>query len=196
MIKVINKTSKRRNPENNKIFLEKYFPDIKFTLFAGGKEKEVHKFTITKSIIVDNTLLKPGKYVILLPHEFIKYYDVKLLNRLKLFSKYGLIPKIYIYNKNFIISKYIDGDNLSDVFKNFTKYEKIKIVNKIEELINIYHKLGFVHGDLTIANVLITLTGKLYIIDPNELIEDYEINEYKHSDYDDLRYIREKYNLL
>jgi serine/threonine protein kinase len=196
MIKVKNKNSKCRNPDNNKLFLEEYFPDIKFTLFAGGKDKEVHKFTISKSIIIDNMIIKPGKYVILLPHEFIEYYDVKLLNRINLFSKYGLIPKIYVYNKNFIIMKYIEGDNLSDVFHKFNKQEKIKIVNKIEELISVFHKLKFVHGDLTIANVLITSAGKLYIIDPNELIADYEFDTYKQGDIEDLAYIREKYNLL
>lgn len=193
----ISNVRKRKNPLDNILFLETNFPDIEFTMFGNGKDSEVYKFSIKKNIIVGNTLLKPGKYVIKLPHEYIEFYDVKYLNKVNLFSKYGLIPKIYVYNKNFIIMKFIEGDNLYDVFNTFTRQEKIDIVNDIEKIIKIYHKLKFVHGDLTIANVLITPSRKLYIIDPDPLIID-GFEEYvdPDSDYDALGYIRKKYGLL
>jgi predicted Ser/Thr protein kinase len=193
----ISNIRKCKNPSDNILFLETNFPDIEFTIFGNGKDSEVYKFSIKKNIIVDNILLKPGKYVMKLPHEYIEFYDVKYLNKVDLFSKYGLIPKIYAYNKNFVIMKFIEGDNLRSIFNSFTRQEKIDIVNDIEKIIKIYHKLKFVHGDLTIGNVLITPSKKLYIIDPDPLIID-GFEEYvgPDSDYDALDYIRKKYGLL
>lgn len=61
--------------------------------------------------------------------------------------------------------KYLYSVRLSEIFENssFSNLNKREIGNKIIDLINKWHKLGFYHGDLNTGNILITKNDVIFI---------------------------------
>lgn len=205
------KVRKRKNPEIDIIeFLEDLKPhedDIKVQSIAEGGYGETYIFQIrNKKVLNNGIVLNPGEYLIKRffnnsANEVINKKEIEYLIKL---SNYGLIPKIYYIDRNFVIMKFIEALPLSEYIDNdlFTESEKDKIVERLYVLISKWHELGFAHGDLSLTNILITKTNKVYLIDPVMInLRNYDsevdeklafkqlINRYKKSDLVDLRQI-------
>lgn len=153
---------KKKNPHLYDI--EKYIGEnsSKFKYLNSGTEGDVYYFESYKSLIVNTEILKSGKYVLK-----IFSYDLgpKQINEFIKLSKYGVIPKIYVITKRYIIMKYIAGD----LYYYFKKEhpEKLKLINnKIEDLLEIWDKLDLSHGDLSEGNIIIGKNNSVYFIDP------------------------------
>lgn len=153
---------KRKNPHLYDI--EKHIGEnsSKFKYLSSGAEGDVYYFELNKSIVINTEVLKSGKYVLK-----IFSYDLgpKQINKFIKLSKYGVIPKIYVITKRYIIMKYIVG-NLYYYFKK-EHPEKLKSINnKIEDLIEVWEKLDLKHGDLSEGNIIIGKNDSVYFIDP------------------------------
>lgn len=165
MIKI---TRKKKNPhlEDIEYFIKNNSIDFKF--ISRGGEGKVFYFKLNKNLIINSNVLKSGEYALKI-FDNIGYsqnnkkglsYDK--INKLLLLSKYGLIPKIFIITKKYIISKYIHGTSYDEF-----EYNNPKVDSRIEELLKIWKKLGFHHGDVKSDNILISNDLKhVYIIDP------------------------------
>lgn len=137
-----------------------------------GADAEVYYFNLPqKAYILNDIFLNQGEYVIKIlktqkPNHPPRYSEEEI-NRLKKYSKYGIIPKIYYIDKNSIIMKYIKGITLKEFRKKYPEYPLTDIRNRIIELENIWWKIGkFTHSDLHDGNILITKDLKVYLIDP------------------------------
>lgn len=202
---------KRRNPEIDIIkFLEDLKPyenNIKVQSISEGGYGETYIFQINNRKVLNNgTILIPGEYLIKRffnnsANEVINRKEIEYLIKL---SNYGLIPKIYYIDRNFVIMKFIEALPLSVYIDNemFSESEKDKIIERLYTLISKWHQLGFAHGDLSFTNILITKNYKVYLIDPmmiNLRVYDSEIDQktalsqlvniHKKSDLRDLRQI-------
>lgn len=172
------KRYKKKNPELQKVvenILSKidHNNKIEFEYISDGSYAEIYKFNLKSNKLVDNKILKSGNYVLKIFRDPAKDKEI---NQLTKFSNYGLIPKIFIINKNFIIMKFIEGKTLWKFIEINDSFNRI-IFLKIERLIQKYHQLGFVHGDLHPDNILITNKINVYFIDPDiyyQVDEDYD----------------------
>lgn len=171
MIRVSKTRGKYRNPESTTIegFIKINSADFKF--ISRGGEGKVYYFRLIKSLVINNEILRSGKYTLKifdnkLTENNLNGLSIKKINHLELLSKYGLIPKIYIITKNYVISKYISGTPYYYIKREFPEYIEI-IENRINELIKIWEKLGFNHGDLSEGNIIVSDNMKhVYLIDP------------------------------
>ncbi|GAB1220394.1 hypothetical protein ENUP19_0052G0053 [Entamoeba nuttalli] len=122
--------------------------------------------------------------IFLIKHRFAKSYREPTLDKtmnkkrvsnenktLQRFNELNIpCPKIFYCNNLDIVMEYIDGKTLksfvNDMYKN-EKYsdEAICVMGKLGQLIGTIHKKGFIHGDLTTSNFMITQTGDIIIID-------------------------------
>lgn len=198
MIK-LKKKQKRKNPKLKyeiEEILSNFYPnsnDIKIEYIDKGLHAHTFKIKLDSKKIYNNTVLFPDTYVLKtllepsdsdhrLDREVWKPITIKGINRLKILSKYGLIPKIYYIDKYVIIMKYINGVSLQRLLDSSNKLhwkEYFKIINRANELRLKWKELGFQHGDLHDGNILITNSGKIYFIDPR-----YEEPRYKNADED------------
>lgn len=154
--------TKRKNPHLYDI--ERYLGEnsSKFKYLSSGTEGDVYYFESNKSLIINTEILQSGKYVLK-----IFSYDLgpKQINEFIKLSKYGVIPKIFIITKRYIIMKYIAGD----LYYYFKKEhpEKLELINeKIDYLIETWDRLGLKHGDLSEGNIIISKNNSVYFIDP------------------------------
>lgn len=147
---------------------------IDFKFIGEGSYGETYLFKLDQNKLFQNTILKPGKYILKVFKE-CKEEDIELpssseIKYLTKLSKYGLIPEIYIMTKEFNIMKYIEGVDFCDYsdffFKKNIPPNIDRIVNNIEKLIQTWHKLGFAHGDLACSNILISKNNRVFFIDP------------------------------
>lgn len=103
-------------------------------------------------------LLKEDKiHLKMLENEIEKYNILK---------KYNIIPKIISYdlkNNKKIIYEYIEGKNLSRI-KLYSNKEKLEILIKICDYLEIMHNKRIVHCDIN-PNNIITLKNEIKIID-------------------------------
>jgi len=195
------KTKKRKNPELESEVqetLSQFGKNIKFKYLAEGTNAETYYF-----VIKDSDKLNPGEYVIKLFFRSHLYMDDRVY--LKKLSKYGLIPKIYYIDGNFIIMKYIKGEPLSSIIYHLDNNKIISslfstvdlniILNNLKKLINKWHELGFTHGDLNLGNILVTNSKNVYLIDP-DLDTRLEIfDKHKKSDNNVVNKLIERVNL-
>lgn len=105
MIKLRKITEKRKNPHLNDIedFIKKN--SSKFEYLDRGGEAKVFYFKLNKSLVLNTEILKPGEYGLKIFDNNITQNNIgglsnKKIDKLKLLSKYGLIPKIYVITKN------------------------------------------------------------------------------------------------
>lgn len=172
--KVKPKARKRKNPELESEVKEILFgfgENIKFKYLSKGSYAKTYYF-----VIKDSEYLKSGEYVIKYFVDPEDYMSDLEINYLKKLSKYGLIPEIFYIDKKYIIMKYIRGVALDSFLKTnslgHTVSDKLSvdelnlILTKVAKLIKHWHKLGFSHNDLHDGNILITESGKIYLIDP------------------------------
>lgn len=166
MIKIL----KRKNPhlEDIKEFVKSNSSE--FIYLSTGGEGDVYYFKLNKRLILNTEILQSGEYVLKIFSDKRTQNNQgglssKKINKFLLLSKYGLIPKIFVISKKYIISKYIDGQTLSDFqFEYPGHMDEMNI--QIDKLIKIWNKLGFSHDDLSEGNILISNKGKMYFIDP------------------------------
>jgi RIO-like serine/threonine protein kinase len=65
--------------------------------------------------------------------------------------------------------KFVEGisvDRLISEDSNLNRGLKLYIYQNIEKELNLWHSMGFVHGDLFLRNVMISKEGKIWLIDP------------------------------
>jgi predicted Ser/Thr protein kinase len=156
--------------------------NIDFEFLSEGNDGELYKFKLDRNTLFDSIILKPGYYIL----KLFKY-PIKNLNRLKLLSDNGLIPKVYFIDSQYVIMKYIKAVNLYQFVKenkNKDLYDPDYIMDRLRFLISRWHKLGFAHGDLILGNILITKDYKIYLIDPK-----LDKDKYYEDDYADLEYL-------
>lgn len=163
------KPSKRKNPhlEDIKEFIENNSSDFKY--INKGVEGKAFYFKLDKKLILNTEILQSGEYVLKVFNEG-KNYSSKQINQLKLFSKYGLIPKVFIVTKKYVIMKYIRGFTLYSLY-NTLDYDDPRLLaidNKVEKLEKIWKKLGFEeYLDPNNENILVSEDFKhVYFIDP------------------------------
>lgn len=145
--------------------------------------------------IVDNYLLKPGKYV--LKYYFRDYLDRKHINYLKKLSDKKLIPKIYIITGKFIVMKFIEGRSLEELLdRNFYRsvLAKQDLIKKLKKELEKWHNHNFIHNDISLANIIIS-EDKIWFIDPDvswineiRLTDDIKNSEFKGIDLDFLEF--------
>lgn len=169
----------KRNPHLDDI--EEFIKNnsIEFQYLNEGVEGKVFYFRLNKRLVLNTKILQPGEYVLKVFFDTYKYSenDIKLY---LLISKYGLIPKVYLITKKYIVMKYINGIRLSD-FLNKSKNTyiskipisdrkeiKYKLMDRVEELYEIWRKLGLdEHVDPSEDNILVSNNFEhVYIIDP------------------------------
>jgi predicted Ser/Thr protein kinase len=164
--KVKRNPSAKNNYNDIKYFIK--FNSENFDEIGEGSEGKAFYFKLNSRLVVNAEVLNKGEYVLKITHR--KNYSSSELERLDLLSKYGLIPKIYIFNSKYIIMKYIKGKSLNDLLfdKELSKSEQSIIENKVEKLYDIWEKLGFdKYLDTNDENILVTSDlKKVYIIDP------------------------------
>lgn len=162
MIKRKVKKSKRKNPylqHEAKEFLRNLDPDINFKFIGEGNFGETYYFKTNHNILYRNIVLKPNQYILKIYTDSPSSSEIQYLIKL---SKYGLIPKIYYINYYFAIMKYIEGETLWD----YGPKTPPEFSLKLKKLIKKWHELGFAHGDISDTNILVTESGKIYLIDP------------------------------
>lgn len=107
------------------------------------------------------------------------------------------IPKIYEFkfeeNNNYIIFEYIKGKTLIKYdFKDIK--EKLNIMIKILDCLNLIHKYNIIHCDLKLSNILIDEFNNIKIIDYAiaKKDNDYEFQRIGTLEYASLEYIEQK----
>lgn len=176
------KSKPRNNPHLDDIaeYIQKN--SVAFEIIGEGGEAKAYLFQINKSLVLNAKLLYPGVYVL---KDYIKYENFKGLslhkiNKLTELSKYGVIPKIYIITKNYIIMDYVKGTSLKQIMNNYGPNSVMvrKLRKRILELEEIwFNNLKFDKYDVTLDrsnyNNFIIADGfeftekpKVYIIDP------------------------------
>ncbi len=77
------------------------------------------------------------------------------------------VPSVYYVDpdSNIIVMEYIDGSRLSDVIESLDPELLPKLAIDLGRQTCIMHKHGIYHGDLTIANIILSRNKNVYIID-------------------------------
>lgn len=183
------KVKKRKNPKEStaKIAKEilKYADDYEY--LSEGIESEVFCFKVSQPLYIKGINLEPGEYILKIPNKLFKESNLKYYSRL---SNLNLIPKIYVFSKNYIIMKYIKGEPLDKVIDSLSRSSRHSIFEDLKKSISKWHSLGIGHGDLKMCNILIT-SNKVHIIDPIVNFDDYVNNKYlMQNDSYDLKFIK------
>ena len=64
-----------------------------------------------------------------------------------------------------IIMKYVDGTRVKEMLDTLTSDGRIKLCEKVGQLIGRLHRNKIIHGDLTTSNMIITEGDKIFFID-------------------------------
>ena len=77
------------------------------------------------------------------------------------------VPQVYEIDtlNSTIIMKYIPGKKLKDVLDVLDDKKKVKIFFEIGRNIAILHKNGYIHGDITTSNIIISKNETIFFID-------------------------------
>ena len=76
-------------------------------------------------------------------------------------------PSIYFVDLNeaTIVMEYIEGDNMKDALDKLIQEERNKALTTIGQQIGTLHKNNIIHGDLTTSNMILTPSGKIFLVD-------------------------------
>jgi TP53 regulating kinase-like protein len=76
-------------------------------------------------------------------------------------------PTIFLVDlKNTAITmEFVEGKQVKQVLSHVPRKEQQKLGIRIGELIGKLHKHGLVHGDLTTSNMILTVEGKIFLVD-------------------------------
>lgn len=165
------KLSKRKNPhlEDIEEFIESNSSDFRY--LNKGIEGKTFYFKLNKKLVLNTEILKSGEYVLKI---FFKHmtYSIDQIKKLKILSKYGLIPKIFVVTNKYIIMKYIKGNTFYALYNsNLLDNNDLEYIeDRKSRLIAIWAKLGFEdildieHND---ENILVSEDlNHVYVIDP------------------------------
>jgi len=188
-VKPRTKVRRHKNPKEStaKIAKEilKYADDYEY--LSEGIESEIFYFKVSDPLYIKGVSLEPGEYVLKIPNKLFKESNLKYYLRL---SNLNLIPKIYVFSKNYIIMKYINGDTLDKVIDRLSKSSRHLIFEDLKKSIIKWHSFKIGHGDLKMCNILI-VNNKVHIIDPIVNFGDYLNNKYlMKNDVYDLKFIK------
>jgi TP53 regulating kinase-like protein len=64
-----------------------------------------------------------------------------------------------------IIMEYIEGKQVKQVLDGFSENQRRDLCFKIGELVAHLHNYGIVHGDLTTSNMILDVTGRIFLVD-------------------------------
>lgn len=169
---------KKRNPHLNDI--KNYIKNnsINFHEIGMGSEGRAYYFKLNSRLVLNQHLLQKGEYVLKITFPHAEYSDSEL-KKLKIISKYGLIPEIYVFNSKYLIMKHIKGENFYILYPKLTNKEVLMIRDKVDKLAAVWKKLGLnKFRDTNDENILVTQDlRKVYLIDPivnDELDDDNE----------------------
>lgn len=96
-------------------------------------------------------------------NNYLKIYDLLIKNNhhnIELFYEY-----IIVDNLLFILSEYIEGNNLNEYDNKFDNKLLIKIINQTIEGLNFIHSINIIHGDIKLENIMLTKNNDIKIID-------------------------------
>lgn len=167
----IKRNQKRKNPSAKSNTADiKYFIKFNSTNFheiGMGSEGRAYYFNLDSRLVLNHHLLQKGEYVLKITFPHAEYSDSEL-KKLKIISKYGLIPEIYIFHNKYLIMKYIKGENFDELYSKLTNEEVLMVRNKVDKLAAVWKKLGLGrYRDTNDANILVTEDlKKVYLIDP------------------------------
>ncbi len=174
--KAMRKFNHKINPnlKNPHYILEKLEKDLntKFKFLSSGDFAFIYKFVITNNLFINGIVLTRGIYVLKLlkienqlDHNRVNFD--KCINKLLIFSKLGIIPKIKIVTDQYIIMEYVHALPL---YESYVDQESIEIREilwkKLKHIVNFLHSKGLSHGDLNTSNILIS-KEHIYLIDPS-----------------------------
>jgi len=76
-------------------------------------------------------------------------------------------PTIFLVDmKNAAITmEFVEGKQVKQLLGNISKKERQELCVKIGELIGKMHKHGLIHGDLTTSNMILSVEGKIFLVD-------------------------------
>lgn len=185
---------RRRNPYlpdlKNFVANYQYFPDYKeystaynscirtllelfensttIAFIDSGSYGSVFKIKINKKLFLQNEFIFPGIYAIKFYTKPIQKNCFELLN---LCSKYGIVPKIYLHNKCFMLMKFIAGKTLEELYDHD---DYIDFLDKRQNLINVFYKIiprKYLISRLDITDnpsnyIVSSDLKKVYMIDP------------------------------
>lgn len=129
-----NKTNKKEDFGENYVnyCIPNLLDIIKYSDFleylGQGSFGSVYKIFIKKNLFLTSDIIKEGIYA-------LKIYNNRLLSDkchelLPIFSKYGIIPKIYYHSRCFTIMNYIEGKTLYEVDIEHTKGDISELIYK------------------------------------------------------------------
>jgi len=176
MIKKKVKTRKK-NPFTNTNDVKDYISknSIYFRWLDQGFYSDVYQFKTDKKLVLNTKILNSGEYVLKIMKSSTYHWRTDEIEYLEKLSKYGLIPKIFIITKSYLISKFIDGYTYSEIKEKYhygeiTEEDFLEINHKIDYLTSVWYKLNFNHRDLHDGNIMISKNfNKVYFIDPSTL---------------------------
>jgi TP53 regulating kinase-like protein len=64
-----------------------------------------------------------------------------------------------------IVMEYIDGDRLKDALDKLGQLERNKALRTVGQQIGMLHSNNIIHGDLTTSNMILTPSGKIFLVD-------------------------------
>lgn len=168
---------KRINYENKDIkFIKKILSTTNYEIINTSPNGIVAYFELSepKEIFVlsnnehgqeNSVLLNSGKYILKIFTKRLAYEEVDIF---RILSNNEIVPKLYFIDQFLLISKYEDGIDLRKLYvtKQLTPALRLYIQKEFNKKFNKLKSLDINHGDLKFSNLLLTRTGKLYLIDP------------------------------
>lgn len=163
--------------------LKKQFPNINFEIMNNGPNGEAYYFEIDSPVnlkfsdLSKTNLLLKGKY--LLKISWVLPTNKEIEDQ-SILSDFNLIPKIYfgefykIPHRSgtdefyFSVQQFEEGIDLRKLYlkKQITPALKKWIYNEVKKEYEKWSLLYVGNGDLKFSNILITIKGKVYLIDP------------------------------
>ena len=76
-------------------------------------------------------------------------------------------PKVYMVDvlNSAITMEYIEGKQIKQLLDGISQTERLDLCAIIGELVAKLHLHGVVHGDLTTSNMILTATGRIFLVD-------------------------------
>lgn len=173
-----------------KLKAEALLPDDAKLIFLnrGGYGEETYLFVLKNIsklyVFVKEDLpliLKPGRYIL----KFHLLGNVKKdIDFLKQLSDLDLIPKIYYIDDKIMIQQFVDSVDIRHIHEELflgirNKALKLYLYNNLSNELKRWHSNGITHGDVAGRNIILSTSGKIWLIDP--MLEDGEeyVRNYK-----------------
>ncbi len=137
-------------------------------LLAKGAEAHLYKEAWYSKEIIRKHRVKKDYRVIELDKTLRVTRTVREANLLRNAKRAGVpTPIVYEIDKHetSLIMEFIEGRRLKEVLDTIDPERRKVLSRQIGILIGRLHKHNLIHGDLTTSNMILTETGKIYLID-------------------------------